>query len=71
MDKVAQLTGSSGNIFSVIGRTNRFLKKAIREGEFTVDGLKKFNAEVGLSQSYDEALSKCISALENAGYEVT
>lgn len=70
MSPIAQLTGTSGNIFSVIGLTNRYLKKAIRNGDFTRKDLDKFNDCVQSSGSYDEALRECMNVLEAAGYEV-
>lgn len=70
MCPVAQLTGTSGNIFSVIGLTNRYLKRAIRDGDFTKEDLDKFTNRVQSSGSYDEALRECVNVLEVAGYEV-
>ena len=70
MSPIAQLSGTDGNIFAIIGLTNRYLKTAIREGEFTKEDLDKFNGAIHSSGSYDEALSKCMKVLESAGYEV-
>jgi len=70
MYPIAQLSGTNGNIFAIIGLTNRYLKKAIREGNFTRESLDKFNGSIHSSGSYDEALSSCMSVLEEAGYEV-
>ena len=63
--KVAQLTGTDGNVFALLGRTGRYLDKANRQ-----DLRTKMYAEVDSLKSYDEALSLMIKLLEEAEYLV-
>ena len=65
MSKVAQLTGTDGNVFALLGRTGRYLDKANRQ-----DLRKKLYDEISSLKSYDEALSHMVELLEEAGYEV-
>jgi hypothetical protein len=63
--KVAQLSGTDGNVFALLGRTGRYLDKANRQ-----DLRTKLYAEVNNLNSYDEALSFMVKLLEEAGFDV-
>jgi len=63
--KVAQLTGTDGNVFALLGRTGRYLDKANRQ-----DLRTRMYADVNSLKSYDEALSLMIKLLEEAEYLV-
>jgi len=63
--KVAQLSGTDGNVFALLGRTGRYLDKANRQNLRT-----KLYAEVPKLGSHDEALSFMVKLLEEVGYIV-
>ena len=63
--KVAQLAGTDGNVFALLGRTGRYLDKANRQ-----DLRTKLYAEVNSFKSYDEALAFTVKLLEEADYDV-
>jgi len=64
-EKIAQLSGTDGNVFALTGRTGRYLDKANRQ-----DLRTKLYSEVPTLKSYDEALSFMVKLLEEAGYNV-
>jgi hypothetical protein len=51
-DVHVQLSGEDGNVFSIIGRVRR----ALRKGGATADDIEAFTDEVETSGCYDEAL---------------
>ena len=62
---IAQLTGTDGNIFAVVGKTQEYLRKANAR-----DAAKALGIAVMNSDSYSAALALCVQALEEAGYDI-
>lgn len=61
-----QVTGEwDSNIFAILGKTNRALKKIGRR-----DLVKSVTDKVTSSKNYSEALNHCMEVLSEAGYEV-
>lgn len=52
---VAQLSGEDGNIYGIIGR----VVKAMRRGGIDEDEITKFKEEVMSSDSYEHAIGVC------------
>jgi len=55
----AKLTGTDGNVFSIIGRVSSILERANQ-----VDRAKEFVAKAFKAGSYDEVLSLCFDYVE-------
>jgi hypothetical protein len=62
---IAQLLGTDGNIFAILGKTARYLREADR-GDLAESLMLAINS----CHSYESALGMCISALTEAGYTV-
>jgi len=62
--KVAKLTGIDGNVFSVIGTVNKYLRRE------NVEKSKEYMDNVVHKGSYDEVLVYSVNMLESVGYEV-
>ena len=56
---VVQLSGEDGNVFSIIGRVSKALKRA---GQ--ADKAKEFSEKAMNSQSYDAVLQLCFDYVE-------
>ena len=60
MDKpTCQLTGEDGNVFSIIGRVSKALKRAGQE-----DKAEEFRKKAMQSESYDAVLRLCMDYVE-------
>ncbi len=62
MKKVIDVSRWDGNIWAIMAETNRLLKEKGRELDF---------GYILSSQSYEEALARCFSLLQDAGYKLT
>lgn len=59
-DITVQLTGTGGNVFSIIGRVSL----ALRRGGVDASEITQFQRECMSAESYDEALCVCMEWCE-------